>query len=85
MTKALWQLLLEESSKLTCDECFAVMEYYADLLAQSGEALLPFVQQRLKDCPSCQIEHRRAPRRLALEAAQSRTERDRAASEREKT
>lgn len=82
MTKALWQLLLEDSSKLTCDECFAVMEYYADLLAQSGEALLPFVQQRLKDCPSCQIEHRRALRRLALEAVQSRTERGRA--EREK-
>ncbi len=65
MVRPLWQLLLEDPSRLTCDECFAVMEYYADLLAQAGGDLLPVVRQHLARCPSCQIEHRRALRRLA--------------------
>lgn len=64
MTEALWQLLQEEPSTLTCDECFAVMEYYAELLAQGGEALLPEVMKHLDGCPSCQMEHHAALRRL---------------------
>jgi hypothetical protein len=32
----LWQLLLEDPSHLTCDKCFAVMEYYAEVLAMGS-------------------------------------------------
>ena len=64
MNEVLWQLLREEPSTLTCDECFAVMEYYAEFLAQGGEALLPAIEKHLKSCPSCQVEHRAALQRL---------------------
>jgi hypothetical protein len=60
MLEVLWQLLQEEPSDLTCDECFAVMEYYAELLAQGGEALLPEIMKHLDGCPSCRMEHRAA-------------------------
>jgi hypothetical protein len=64
MRNTLWQLLQEEPSALTCDECFAVMEYYAELLAQGGEALLPEIMKHLDGCPPCQMEHYAALRRL---------------------
>jgi len=64
MTEALWRLLQEEPSALTCEECFAVMEYYAELLAQGGEALLPEIMKHLDGCPSCRMEHRAALGRL---------------------
>jgi hypothetical protein len=64
MTKSLWQLLQEEASTLTCDECFAIMEYYAELLARGGEDLLPEVIKHLEGCPSCRMEHRAALQRL---------------------
>jgi hypothetical protein len=64
MTKALWTLLQKEPSTLDCDECFAVMEYYAELLAQGGEALLPEIMKHLEGCPSCRMEHRAALRQL---------------------
>ena len=64
MNEVLWQLLREEPSTLTCDECFAVMEYYAELLAQGGEQLLPVIEEHLVGCPSCQTEHREALQRL---------------------
>ena len=65
MAEALWKLLQEERSNLSCDECFAVMEYYADLLARGGTALLPEVIKHLEGCPSCRTEHRVALERLA--------------------
>jgi hypothetical protein len=64
MTRALWQLLQEEPSGLTCDECFAVMECYAELLSRGGGDLLPEIKRHLADCPSCQVAHRRALQRL---------------------
>ena len=64
MREALWQLLQEEPSNLTCDESFAVMEYYAELLARGGGALLPEIIRHLEGCPSCQVEHRAALQRL---------------------
>jgi hypothetical protein len=51
MVRELWQLLLEDPSNLTCDECFSVMEYYAELLAEGGTDCLPEVIERLKECP----------------------------------
>jgi hypothetical protein len=65
MARPLWQLLLEDPSDLTCDECFAVMEYYAEVLARGGTGLLPKVIEHRRRCPHCAFEHRRALRRLA--------------------
>ena len=65
MVRPLWQLLLEDPSDLTCDEVFAVMEYYAEVLAMGGTDLLPEVIEHLKGCPDCELLHREALRRLA--------------------
>lgn len=64
MTRPLWQLLSAEPSNLNCDECFAVMEHLAELLARDGNALLPDIQKYLARCPDCTIEHRMALRQL---------------------
>ena len=64
MRDELWQLLQQDPSTLTCDECFAVMEYYAELLAQGGQALLPQILRHLEGCPPCRTEHRAALQQL---------------------
>ena len=64
MVRPLWQLLLENPSDLTCDECFAVLEYYADVLVASDGVVLPEVLKRLESCPECSPEHREAISRL---------------------
>jgi hypothetical protein len=65
--KPLWQLLLEDPSDLTCEECFVVMEFYAEMLATIGPDLLPKVLDHLRRCPSCRSEHR-DKLRLLMEA-----------------
>lgn len=57
MSRALWQLLLDEPSSLTCEECFAVLEYYAEVLAGGGAQLLPQILDHVKHCPDCSLEH----------------------------
>ena len=69
MIRPLWRLLLDDPENLDCDECFAVMEYWAELLAQVGGDLLPDIGRYLVRCPDCRVEHREALHRL--EAAQS--------------
>ena len=64
MTRPLWQLLLEDPSDLTCDECFAIMEFYTDLLVQAGLDLFPEVIEHLKHCPNCAAQYRETLRRL---------------------
>jgi hypothetical protein len=64
VSEALWQLLREDPADLTCDECFAIMEYYAELLARGGEDLLPEIMKHLEGCPSCRTEHRAALQKL---------------------
>ena len=64
MPRELWQLLLEDPSDLNCDECFAVMEYYAEVLAGGGADLLPEIIEHLERCPDCKLQHREALRRL---------------------
>jgi hypothetical protein len=66
MSKALWQLLLEDPSDLTCDECFAVMEYYADVLVGRGD-LPSKVIEHLERCPDCALRYRQVLRRLITE------------------
>ena len=71
MVRPLWQLLLEDPSDLTCDESFAVMEYYAEFLARGNADLLPEVIKHLEGCPHCEVRHREALRHLI--AGQSET------------
>ena len=61
----MWQLLLEDPSHLTCDECFALMEYYAEVLTRCGTGILAKVLDHLEKCPSCGPQHREALHRLA--------------------
>ena len=67
MVRPLWKLVLEDPSDLTCDECFALMEYYAEVLTLTGgdTSILPRVLDHLKRCPYCASQHREALRRLA--------------------
>jgi hypothetical protein len=58
------ETFLEDRSKLTCDECFAVLEYHSELLAQGGAGLLPKVLEHLQGCPECWSVHHEALRRL---------------------
>jgi hypothetical protein len=60
MARPLWQLLSEEASVLTCEECFVVMEYYAEILASGDIRLLPMIMERLKRCPRCEVQFREA-------------------------
>lgn len=63
VSRPLWRLLLltkepEKSVKLTCEECFVLLEYYADLLA-AGVALndiRPSVMHHLSLCSTCQTK-----------------------------
>jgi hypothetical protein len=65
MVRPLWQLLLDDPSDLTRDECFALMEYFAELLARGRVDLLPRIIDHLKRCPHCKGEYREALRFLA--------------------
>jgi len=64
MVRSLWQLMAEDPSTLTCDECFALMEYYAELLTEGEVHLSPAVIEHLRGCPNCEVEHREALGRL---------------------
>lgn len=70
MTRPLWQLLLKDPSNLTCDECFAVMEYYAEVLTRGGVELLPQIIEHLARCPDCQLQHRETLRRLVADESE---------------
>jgi len=73
MVRPVWQLLLEDPSDLTCDECFAVMEYYAELLAKGSTDLLPEVIEHLKECPPCEVQHREELRHLIVSQSETST------------
>jgi hypothetical protein len=64
MVRPLWKLVLEDPSSLTCEECFALMEYYAEVLTRGDSSILPKVLDHLKRCPYCASQHREALRRL---------------------
>jgi hypothetical protein len=70
MPRPLWQLLLEDPSNLTCDECFAVVEYYAKVLTRGGVDLLPRIIEHLARCPDCQLQHRETLRCLVADQSE---------------
>ena len=74
MARSLWKLLLEDPSKLTCDECFAVLEYYSELLAQGKVDLLHEVIEHLQGCPECWRVQQEALRRLETITEKSKME-----------
>ena len=73
MVRPLWQLLLEDPSDMTCDECFSVMDYYSELLANGSTDLLPEVIERLKECPPCEVQHREELRHLTTSQSETST------------
>ena len=63
MSRPLWQLLIEtrqikDNMRLTCDECFMLLEYDADLLVagSSFDELQPGIRNHLLLCSECQVE-----------------------------
>ena len=62
-SRPLWQLLLqinrsEKIDQLTCEECFALLEYDASLLAAGAgfNAISPSVSRHLAHCSRCQTK-----------------------------
>jgi hypothetical protein len=53
--KPIWQLLVADPSSLTCEQCFAVIEYYIDTLGSDHGTLLPVIEKYLRHCPDCVI------------------------------
>ncbi len=59
----LWQTLLRsaletEDYEITCEECFNVLDCYADLILEGTdpEEIMPMVKQHLKQCHCCEVE-----------------------------
>ena len=59
----LWQLLMlvndhNETVQLSCDECFALLEYDADLLAAGADPdeLRQVIEQHLALCSECRAD-----------------------------
>jgi hypothetical protein len=60
MARPLWQLLIDfrdsqKAQALSCDECFTILEFYADQLASGVDphALQPAIKRNLTHCPDC--------------------------------
>jgi len=74
MIRSLWQLLLDDPENLDCDECFAVMEYWAELLAWTGSDLWLDIERYLMYCPDCLVGYREALHRLEAAPSERETE-----------
>ena len=60
MNRPLWQLLtqgtdFDHGQEFTCEECFLVLDYYADLLVsgEDPEKLRQLVRRHLAHCLDC--------------------------------
>jgi hypothetical protein len=61
MQKPMWQLLLEDPSSLTEEECLAVVEFYFEMFGYHSEALTaPVLSKYLAQCPEGAIAERLA-------------------------
>jgi len=63
MSRSLWQLLIQtrdrkEDIPITCDECFILLEYDADLLATGAQfdELQPVIKKHLQVCSRCRLQ-----------------------------
>lgn len=63
MSQPLWQILLKASNpdqaELTCDECFALLEYYSSRAAdgEDFEEIKQATRKHLAACPHCREQH----------------------------
>lgn len=64
MIRPLWKIFLnivdgEKDSEKTCDECFLIMEYFADqaVYGVDNEKLLESARKHLAKCPECREHH----------------------------
>lgn len=70
----LWQVLVhataDQQEPLSCEECYVLMDYLADLLSSghSPRRVLSLGERYLRRCPECREEHRRAMTELLLAA-----------------
>jgi hypothetical protein len=71
----IWQLLVAEPASLTCEQCFAVIEYFFETLGNDHDALFPIVEAYLERCPDCVIKQHLI--RYRMLADEGRTEDDR--------
>ena len=63
MSNSLWQTLLKsaletEEYEITCEECFDVLDLYADLILDGADPseIMPLVEQHLHQCNCCARE-----------------------------
>jgi hypothetical protein len=63
MSDTLWKTLLKsaletEEYEISCEECFEVLDLYADLILDGTEPseIMPLVKQHLKQCNCCTRE-----------------------------
>jgi hypothetical protein len=63
LPQALWQILLKAANPaqadLTCDECFALLEYYSSRAAdgEDFEKIKQATRKHLLTCPHCREQH----------------------------
>jgi hypothetical protein len=51
---------VDEGDELGCDDCFELLDHYAELLMTGGDPqeVLPKVEKHLEACPCCEAELR---------------------------
>jgi len=59
MQKLMQMVSMTEEQELTCDEVFALVDQFAELVQQGQDAsgLMPMVQKHLDLCPDCREEY----------------------------
>ena len=78
LPRPLWEILLAAESnnprELTCDECFAIIEYLADELADGADSqtIKRAARQHLTHCPDCRQHHERRLREIETMLAEQK-------------
>jgi hypothetical protein len=54
--RPIWQLLLREPEDLTSEACFAVIDYYLEMLGDQPDALASTIRPYLAQCPEWSLE-----------------------------
>ena len=63
IVQPLWQVLVHvaqsDDEPLSCDECFVLVDYLSDLLADglNSEHVLTLADRYLSRCPNCETEY----------------------------
>jgi hypothetical protein len=59
MQKLLRSVAMTEDREIPCDEVFALMDQFAELVKRGGDAsqMMPLVEKHLAMCPDCREEY----------------------------